>query len=79
MLPERAFTASEPSMFVGRNLLITPLVPDQNVIKMNKLAGITEMVTSLNELNNSDNMENGKSSNILLRHHMASSEEFTEL
>ena len=31
---------------------------------------------SLNELNNYDNMEDGKASNVLLRHHITSSEEF---
>ena len=49
----------------------------ENIIKTNKLAGITEMVISLNKLNNSDNLENGKPSNVLLRYHMTSSEEFT--
>ena len=36
----------------------------------NKLAGFTEMVISLNELKNSDNLEDGKPRNVLLRHHM---------
>ena len=49
----------------------------KNIIKTNKLAGVTEMVISLNELNNSNNLEDGKPSNVLLRHHMTISEEFT--
>ena len=49
----------------------------ENIIKTNKLAGVTEMVISLNGLNNSDNLENEKSSNVLFRHHMTSFEEFT--
>ena len=77
MLLEGAFMASELSTFVGRNLLITPVDASENVIKMNKLAGNTEMLINLNELNNSDNLEDGKPSNVLLRHHMTSSEEFT--
>ena len=44
---------------------------------MDKLAGVTEMLISLNELNNSDNLDDGKPSNVLLRYHMTSSEEFT--
>ena len=44
---------------------------------MNKLAGVTEMANSLNKLDNSDNLKDGKPSNVLLRHHMTSSEEFT--
>ena len=70
----RDFTVSELSTFIGRNLLFTPLNSSKNIIKTNKLAGITEMVISLNELNISDNLEDGKPSNVLLRHHMTSSE-----
>ena len=36
-----------------------------------------QMLMSLNELKDSDNLEDGKPSNVLLRHHMTSSEEFT--
>ena len=75
ILPEGAFMAGELSSFVGRNLLIAPMDGSENVIRINKLAGITEMVISLNKLNNSDNLEDGKHSNVLLRHRMSSSEE----
>ena len=71
----RDFTVSELSTFIGRNLLFTPLNSSKNIIKTNKLAGITEMVISLNELNISDHLEDGKPSNVLLRYHMTSSEE----
>ena len=77
MLPEVTFTASELSTFAGRNLLIAPMDGSENIIKTNKLAGIMEMVISLNKLNNSDNLEDEKPSNVLLRHHITSSEEFT--
>ena len=40
------------------------LVDDQ-VIKKNKLKGITEMILNLNELDNSDNLEDGHPSNTL--------------
>ena len=69
--------AGELSAFVGRNLLISLMDGSENTIKINKLAGITEMVISLNQLNNSDNLEDGKPNNVLLRNHMTSSEEFT--
>ena len=77
MLLEGTFTVSELSTFVGRNLLIAPLDGSNNIIKTNKLAGLTKMVISLNELNNSDNLEIGKPSNALLTYHMTGSEEFT--
>ena len=77
MLTEGTFTASELSTFAARDLLIAPLGGRDNIIKTNKLARITEMVISLNELNNSDNLEDGKPSNVLPRYHVTDSEEFT--
>ena len=52
------------------------LVNDQ-VVKKNKLRGITEMFLNLDELDNSDNLENGRPSNALLTYHMTSNEDFT--
>ena len=52
------------------------LVDDQ-VTKRNKLKGITEMIIKLNELNNSNNLEDGRPSNSLLMHHVISNEDFT--
>ena len=63
MLPEGVFTDSELIAFVGRYLLIIRMDGSENVIKTNKLAGITEIVISLNELN-SDILEDGKPSNV---------------
>ena len=57
--------------YAGRELIsilegtvaFTKLVTDDRVIKMNKLAGITEMILNLNELDNTDNLEDGRPSN----------------
>ena len=54
-----------------------PLDANDNIVKMDKLACITELVLSLDELNNTDNLEDGRLSNILLRYHVTGSEEFT--
>ena len=43
---------------------------DDQVIKKDKLKGITEMSISLNELDNADNLEDGKPSNSLLAYHV---------
>ena len=50
---------------------------DDQVTKMNKLKGITEITLSLNELNNSDNLKDGRPSNSLLTYYMTSNEDFT--
>ena len=70
---------NEPLTTVGRKVITTPLDANDNILKMNKLACVTEMVLSLNELNNTDNLEDGRLSNILLRYHITGSEEFMHL
>ena len=60
--------------YAGRELISMPegiielnqFEADDQVTKMNKLKGITEITLNLNELNNSDNLKNGRPSNELL-------------
>ena len=52
------------------------LVDDQ-VIQKNKLKSITEMILNLDELNNSDNLKDGRPSKELLNYHVTSNEDFT--
>ena len=63
-------------MSVGRKVIMLLNVHD-NIVKMDKLAGIMEMVLSLYEFDNTDNLENGRLSNVLLRCHVTGSDEFT--
>ena len=49
---------------------------DDQVTKMNKLKGITEMIIDLNELNNSDNLKDGRPSNELLTFHVTDDKDF---
>ena len=67
----------ELNVSVRRKLITTPLNENNDIIKTNKLASTTEMVLSLDELDNTDNLEDGRLSNILLRYHVTGSEEFT--
>ena len=78
MIPSGTYAGRELlSMLEGMVELNKFLVDDQ-VIKTNKLRGITEVVIKLNELDNSDNLEDGRpSSNSLLTHHVTSNEDFT--
>ena len=50
---------------------------DDQVIKMNKLLGITEMIINLDELNNSNNLKDGRPSNELPTYHMTDDKDFT--
>ena len=46
------------------------------ILRTNKLEHITEMTISLDELHNSDNLKDGKSSNALFTYKMPGSEDF---
>ena len=50
---------------------------DNQVTKTNKLQGITEITLNLDELNNSDNLKDGRPSNSLLTYYVTSNEDFT--
>ena len=50
---------------------------DDQVTKTNKLKGITELTLNLDELNNSDNLKDGRPSNSLLTYYVTSNEDFT--
>ena len=48
-----------------------------DVLRTNKLKKITKEAISLNELNNSDNLQDGRNSNTLFTYYVTSSEDFT--
>ena len=56
---------------------LNQFVVDDQVIKKNKLKGITEMIINLDELNNSDNLKDGRPSNKLITYHMTDDKDFT--
>ena len=56
--------------------VFTHFVDDDQVIKTNKLRGITEMIFNLNELDNTYNLEDGRPSNALLTYHVTANEDF---
>ena len=64
------------SMLEGMVELNKFLVDDQ-VTKTNKLKGITEIILNLDELNDSDNLKDGRPSNSLLTYYVTSNEDFT--
>ena len=50
---------------------------DDQVTKTNKLKGITEITLNLDELNNFNNLKDGRPSNSLLTYYVTSNENFT--
>ena len=55
----------------------THFVDDERVIKTSKLGRITEMIFNLNELDNANNLEDGRPSNVLLTYHVTANKDFT--
>ena len=76
-LPDReeVFTHRELNTFIGRKLIITPLIAKGNIIKTDKLANVMEGVISLDKLDNTDNLEDEKLSNVLLGYQVTGSVE----
>ena len=77
LIPSGTYAGRELlSMLEGMVELNKFLVDDQ-VSKKNKLKGITEMISNLDELDNTNNLEDGRPSNSLLTYHVTSDEDFT--
>ena len=77
MNPSRTYSGTELLSMLERLVELNKFLVDDQVIKKNKLQGITEMILNFNELDNSDNLEDGRPSNSLLIYHVTSNEDFT--
>ena len=77
LIPSRTYAGRELLSIVEGMIELTQFVVDDQVIKKNKLNGITEMILNLDELDNSDNLEDGRPSNALLTSHMDAHKDFT--
>ena len=72
-------------MYAGRELLsmlegmieLNKFLVDDQVTKTNKLKGITEMIINLDEVDNTNNLKDGRPSNSLLIYHVTSNDDFT--
>ena len=77
MIRSRTYAGRELlSMLEGMVELNEFLVDDQ-VAKTNKLKGITEITLNLDELNNSNNLKDGRPSNESLTYHVTDDKDFT--
>ena len=73
----KTYTSRELNAFVEEKHIISDLDNGRQIIKTNKLAKVTNMSLKLDELNNSDNLEDGHPSNTLFMYYMTGSENFT--
>ena len=76
MIPSRTYAGRELLSMLEGMVELNKLLVDNQVIKNNKLKGITEMILNLNELDNSDNLKDGKPSNELLTYHVTDDKDF---
>ena len=77
MIPNGAYASRQLLSMLEGITELNQFEADNQVIKKNKLKGITEITLNLDELNNSDNLKDGKPSNSLLTYHVTSNEDFT--
>ena len=77
MIPSGTYAGRELLSIVEGIVELNQFVVDDQVIKKNMLKGITEMIITLDELNNSDNLKDGRPSNELLTYHVTDDKDFT--
>ena len=77
VLNKGVYTDKELDSLIGMELKSQMLDSRDDVLRTNKLKKITKMVISLNELDNSGNLEDGRPSNTLFTYYVTSPEDFT--
>ena len=77
MIPKGAYAGRELISMLEGIVELNQFEVDDQVTKMSKLKGITEITLNLNELNNSDNLKDGRPSNSLLTYHVTDDKDFT--
>ena len=77
MIPKGAYAGTELISMLEGIVELNQFEVDDQVTKTNKLKGITEITLNLNELNNSNNIKDGRPSNELLAYHMTDDKDFT--
>ena len=76
MIPDGTYAGRELISMLEGILELNQFEVDDQVTKMNKLKGITEMIINLDELNNSDSLKDGRPSNELLTYHVTDDKDF---
>ena len=78
MIPSRTYAGRELLSMLEGMVELNEFLVDDLVIKKNKLKGITEMILNLDELDNSDNLKDGRPSNELLTYHVTDDKDFMQ-
>ena len=74
VLNKGVYTDKELNSLIGTELKSQMLDSREDVLRTNKLEEVTKVVISLNELNNSDNLEDGRPSNTLFTYYVTGPE-----
>ena len=77
MIPSGTYAGRELISMLEGIVELNQFEVDDQVTKMKKLKGITEITLNLDELNNSDNLKDGRPSNELLTYHVTDDKDFT--
>ena len=77
VLNKGVYMDKELDSLIGTELKSQMLDFRNDILRTNNSEGIMRMIISLNELDNSDNLEDGKPSNTLFTYYVTSSEHYT--
>ena len=77
MIPSGTYAGRELLSMLEGIIELNQFEVDDQVTKMNKLKGITEITYNLDELNNSNNLKDRRPSNELLTYHVTDDKDFT--
>ena len=77
MIPSGTYAGRELLSIVEGMVELNQFVVDDQLTKMNKLKGITEITLNSDELDNSDNLEDGHPSYSLLTYRVTDNKDFT--
>ena len=77
LIPYGSYAGRELISMLERMVELNQFEIDDQVTKMNKLKGITEITLNLDELNNSINLKDGRPSNSLLTYYVTDDKDFT--
>ena len=77
LIPSGTYASRELLSMLEGIVELNQFEADDQVTKTNKLKGITEITLNLDELNNIDNLKDGRPGNELLTYHVTDNKDFT--